>query len=447
MSDAEFDYREVHAAARHSLEQAVRADMALRRSSLETGVSDLFPSVLAVRRMETELRFLLTKTETNSWVFGLFEDSTELVLVDLRFRMEVGAALETSRASSADARLEFAPPAFLRPDPSGTSTTIDCPSGRRIRLTGRGQDFRITDETLNLGLGRKDAWPLASLVDLLDAIRVWCSSGESAEPVPFITNPNSNTGKLFRTLANGQTRLVRELRGVQRRRGAALFALRSSHPDLLGDAIRLHREHPDFVPRYEVNRLETRTLVRWDEKGRLILKGSGAAWVRGHVTARCLPDREPPRCRLTMTLPDAQVAGGPHFRAFLRSLTDPDRNLLFVRLLRDKWSLPERTARRFLDRLDEDRCLLIRIDAADHDLVLLRGTRYGTPISVLLGVKFEVEMKDGRLVVTRKSTQYFHTWSGDPGDEGIVYFHYPGFFFRLFKILLRYMRANRGAAQ
>jgi hypothetical protein len=442
MIDVDVAYEEtVHAALHQSLEQAVRADMALRGSSLGTGVSDLAPTVLAIRRMAMDLRFQLIEEETKSWVFGLFEDSAKDVLADFRLRMEIGAVLEASPASRADARLEFAPPAFFRPEPSGKSTTIACSSGRTIRLEGRGPDLAITDETLGRKLERNKAWPLESLVDLLDTIREWRSTGRNAEPVRFEPNPDSKTGLLFHTLARGQTRLVRELRGAEE----GFLVLRHAGSELRAEALRLQERHPDFVPRYDVAGLETRALLRWSEKGRLIRRGVGEAWLRGDMTAVCLPDRKPPVCRLSLALPDAQAAGAPDFRTFLQSLKDRRKNRQMAMSMWDEWFDSEGSTWAFLDGLEESRCLLLRIDAGDHDLVLLRGPYRKSIASVLLGVKFEVGMEDdGHLDIRPRHPKCLAFWSEEPGEGKIVYERYQGYFFRLFKILLRWLEANLG---
>jgi hypothetical protein len=417
--------------------------MALRRATLVSSEAEPLPSVLAVRRLAMKLRFKLKSTEEHRWLFGLFSESKEDVLADLRFHFEVGSALSTAPSGTGEVRSEFAPPPFLESPVSGESTVLRCRSGRRLRLEGRGKTLRIFDETLERELVRHVPWPCATVVDLLETIRDWLSSGEEGEPIAFAVPATSKTGSLFRAIATGQARLAQDVREIQRRRGAALFELRSSHRALLTDAIRLHREHPDFVPRYEVQRSEMRTLVRWDENGRLLKPDSREAWLRAEVRARCLVDEEPLRCLLTLTLPDALTVGRPFFDEFLESLIARGRRQALVEVLKTSWNRKGGVARRFLDSVDEERCILIRVDPKDHDLVILEGLREGVRTRVLLEVKFDVKQGYPDVEVTPEELKHLDTWSGSPSNEPVSDEMHPAYFFRLFRVLVRWLGANR----
>ena len=117
-----------------------------------------------------------------------------------------------------------------------------------------------------------------------------------------------------------------------------------------------------------------------------------------------------------------------------------------LEVLEDEWDVETEEVFRFLDRLDLERCLLLRIDSKDHDLVLLRGDRGGKPFNVLLGVEFEVTAGYPEVKASVEDVDHLGGWSDAPGDEIVRYRNYPIYLNRLCKILIQWLGANKGDA-
>ncbi len=419
----------------------VRGDIALRRHSidqLDTGF--LWPFVAAAREMRAGLRFEAVCEAEDSWLFGLFKETDQTTTADIRMRIGIAASREPGAPGPETGHLLYSPPVFLV-DASSTMARIRCHSGREVRVRMRGRRPRFFSPRGTDTIMPEDSCRVDVLVDLLDTFRVWAAADGGDGGRLWTPPPVPRTRELIGAVVQHLFGLHSELARFQMLAGPESLRSRSEDRDLWRGLRRLRRIHPDLAPIYDWAELESRILVRWDDEGRLVVKGSDQAWLRADIIAR-LTARHPPCLNITLRPSDVLFKGHRFFEPFLKAVTA--RSFQISKEIARRLGIDREEVVRLFERLDQLRTVLVRIDDRDHDLVLLRSGVPGSHAWALLGVHFIVEKGFPEVRVSAEFEKLLDAGlDAEVGSHRARYENIPEYFRRWFRILLAWQSGLR----
>lgn len=360
------------------METMMAGELALRQVSLRhLGAPRLFPGILVAPEMRGKLSFVVRLSQTEEFLFGLFEEQRGDTVADVRLRFAVRPTPEPVLVPFDRSGVLFVPPPFLEPPGEPGLLRLWLHSGQLLQVRfGADETMALHDENRVL-VDAAQEWPTALLVELLETLAAWLRTRRSGTPRPFVVPTGTILGRLLHQVIDALQRILDNFDGEPADRDTRAL-----------DA-ELTAIHPAFGAGYHLQTLLAQLLVQLDAHGDLVTDLADPDWQQFDIAVRVVPNAGRHDVQLAMHPPDFLTAGAYH-GSFLTAIRAPAVTAELARAL-DRPDLDEAAFAEYLHDPWQDRAsLFVRIRRDDVDLVLLHGRLRGEATRLLYEMRFEV---------------------------------------------------------
>jgi hypothetical protein len=369
---------DVGALAAQVLENMVRGDRAIRHMGLMPPRQRVAPmNVLVATKMRSKLQLSAVRSETKEIVFGIFGEHTRTdVIANIRLTFEVRPVPGTELAVKLPERFLLEIPPFM--DIGDGQIEFDLGGGRRISAGLAAEKIRWRDERGN-PLNVAEGWPAGYLVSFFERVSRWLRNAERGEARPFDLGAQGGLGMLLGRIREHYTTVRDRLEELNQSRIVQLTRRRS-----LAD-------HPALDAGYILAGIRCEALVQLDRNGNLVSESGNTDpedWQQIDFELHQLSGTEGTNLLISFQLPDFLVSGQYHQR-FLKAIRKPEAS----KILHEAQTsvLDSEKFQAFLSApAQETSAIFVRLDAEDHDLILLRDGLEGRSIEYLFMARFEV---------------------------------------------------------
>jgi hypothetical protein len=369
---------DVGALAAQVLEDMVRGDRAIRRMRfLPLMRRAAPPDVLVATQMRAKLQLSAVRTETKEIVFGIFGEHTRTdVIANVRLTFEVRPVPGSEPPGKLPERFLLEIPPFM----GLGDGLIEFDLGGGLRIVARLADetIRWRDEGGNR-LRVDDGWPAGRLVSFLERVSRWLRDTERGEARRFDLDAQGGLGILLRRIREHYAIVKDRLEKLNQSRIVRLTR-RMSFAD-----------HPALDAGYILSGIRSEALVQLDRNGNLVSESGDTDpedWQQIDFELHQISRAEGANLLISFRAPDFLVSGQYHDR-FLQAIREPGACEILHRA-QTSVSDPEEF-QAFLSAPEQKRsAIFVRLDAEDHDLVLLRGGVDDMSIEYLFIARFEV---------------------------------------------------------
>jgi hypothetical protein len=369
---------DVGALAAQVLEDMVRGDRAIRRMRfLPLMRRAAPPNVLVATQMRAKLQLSAVRTETKEIVFGIFGEHTRTdVIANVRLTFEVRPVPGSEPPGKLPERFLLEIPPFMRLGDGRIKFVLG--GGRRIVARLANKKVRWRDEDGNR-IRVDDGWPAGRLVSFLERVSRWLRNAERGEARRFDLSAQGGLGMLLRRIREHYAIVSDRLEKLNQSRIVRLTRRRS------------FADHPALDAGYILAGIRSEALVQLDRNGNLVSESGDTDpedWQQIDFELHQLSRAEGANLLISFRAPDFLVSGQYHDR-FLQAMREPAACEI---LLRAQTSVPDpEEFQAFLSAPEQKRsAIFVRLDAEDHDLVLLRGEVDDMSIEYLFIARFEV---------------------------------------------------------
>ena len=356
----------------------VRGDRAIRHMSLLSRKRGVGPAaVLIANNMRAKLQLSAVRTETKEIVFGIFGEHTHTdVVANVRLTFDVRPVPGSGLSIRLPEKFLLEIPPFI--DPGSGRIGFDIGGGHKIVARLDDEKLRWFDETGNrMKVG--EGWPAEYLVSFFARVSRWLRNVEQGETRPFDLGTQGGLGELLGRIREHYTIVKDRLEELNQSRIVRLTRRMS-----LAD-------HPALDAGYALSGIRTEALVQLDRNGNLVSESGDTEpenWQQIDFELNQLSEAEGANLLISFRLPDFLVSGRYHKR-FLEAIRKPEASKI---IHQEQAAVPDfEKFRAFLSAPGQEiSAIFIRLDAEDHDLILLRGEVDGRSIEYLFIADFEV---------------------------------------------------------
>jgi hypothetical protein len=356
----------------------MRAELGLRRHArAQLSSFSIFPYILVANEIRAELRFNITLSDENDFLFDLFDEKDVESIADVRLLFAIHPIPEEERLPDSEPGLTFLPPPFLQ-NPgdvdllsirliSGERLQVRFPDRHRVSIQSSSGDIFTNKRIRNISL----------LIDLLETLAAWCKEPYAGEAKRFRIQSQELLGNLLSKIIGG----YRQIHQIMRKKW--------SEPGLKELDRELKDIHPSFGAGYRLYSLFARIIVTLDESGKLISDLDQSERQKFDIEVSQSLNAQTTGVRINMFPPDFLVAG-KHHAVFLDKLRSPEIiHRIFPK--NTKLNIKEASFLDFMkDPMQDEASIFIRIRRDDLDVVLLKGQLGNQKTYMLYTMKFEV---------------------------------------------------------